>query len=448
MICRLVGLVVCLCIWAQCLGVAAAEPTPPKKPTPPAKAKPTEDEKKGEATPDEPEPRYFAVTGAIVHTVSGPVLHGPTVLCKNGKIAAVGHDVTVPEEAETLDAEGFHVYPGLVAVDSSGVVGGSSPEDNTDLYALSMTLGLAGGVTTAVSGNTAAKLSFGTLEDHMLKRNLFTTLRYSTRDPAGRRRFRQALERARQHLRDLQAHEEKKKTDPKAKPPDTAWLKGEYQTALKLLRHEVIGVSDAETAWELRNLAALAEQYGFRLVLRGATEGWVEAPALARAGVRVVITPRTRRDRELRNRPHGSSIENSRILYEHGVTLAVIPRSTSTYLSGLVGRDLRHLPMEAAFAVRGGLPDEVAVRAITLDAARVLGVDHRVGSIEVGKDADFAILDGELLHYMTLVRWTVVNGRVAYDKQKDSLLDHVRPDGNLDAPPPDDRWPRRLGEAW
>ena len=115
---------------------------------------------------------------------------------------------------------------------------------------------------------------------------------------------------------------------------------------------------------------------------------------------------------------------------------------------GLVGRDLMNLPMEAAFAVRGGLPDDAALRAITIDAARLLGIDRRVGSIEIGKDADFAIVDGDMLHYMTLVRWTVVNGRVAYDKQKDSLLDHIRPDGDINAPPPPDFWPRRLGEAW
>jgi adenine deaminase len=102
--------------------------------------------------------------------------------------------------------------------------------------------------------------------------------------------------------------------------------------------------------------------------------------------------------------------------------------------------------MEAAFAVRGGLSNDAAIRAITIDAARILGIDHRVGSIEVGKDADFAIVDGDLLHYMTMVRWTVVNGRIAYDKKKDSFFNHIRPDGNLDAPAPDEYWPRSLGE--
>ncbi len=161
-----------------------------------------------------------------------------------------------------------------------------------------------------------------------------------------------------------------------------------------------------------------------------------------------MITPRTRQDPDERlNRPNGSSIENARILFEHGVPLAIVPLGSGISLSGLAGRDLMHLPMEAAFAVRGGLPQEAAVRAITIEPAHLLGIDHRVGSVEVGKDADFAIVDGDLLHYMTLVRWTVVNGRVAYDKQKEKLLDHIRPEGDSDAAPPPDYWPRTIQKA-
>jgi imidazolonepropionase-like amidohydrolase len=101
--------------------------------------------------------------------------------------------------------------------------------------------------------------------------------------------------------------------------------------------------------------------------------------------------------------------------------------------------------MEAAFAVRGGLPEDAAIRAITIDAARILGIDHRVGSIEIGKDADFVVTDGDLLHYMTHSRWTIVNGRVVYDKDKEPLFEHIRKGGDRDAPPPDDYWPKRLG---
>jgi cytosine/adenosine deaminase-related metal-dependent hydrolase len=85
------------------------------------------------------------------------------------------------------------------------------------------------------------------------------------------------------------------------------------------------------------------------------------------------------------------------------------------------------LPMEAAFAVRGGLPEAAALEAITIGAARVLGLEGRIGSIEEGKDGDFIVCDGDLLHYNTLVQWTIVNGRVAYDKEKESLFAHIRP---------------------
>lgn len=428
----------------------AAEPQPkPKEEPATADAKKTIEAKKEETDEKEKKKpdRFFAVTGATVHTVSGPTLNGPTVLSKNGKIVAIGHDVAMPKDAEVLDATGFHLYPGLVAVSSSGIIGSEPPEDNTNVFGLSMTLGLAGGITTAVSGNTAAKLTFGTLEDHVVKRKVFHTLQYSTQNPDGRRKLRAQLDRVRQYLRDLEAHEEEKKIDPKAKPPDKAWLQRDYDTALKLLRHELVAVASAETAQDLRDLISLADAYGIRIVVRGAREGWVAAPEMGRADLRAVITPRTRSDRNERtNRPTGSSIENARILHDHGVMFAVIPRSTYISTSGLAGRDLMHLAMEAAFAVRGGLSNDAGIRAITIDAARILGIDHRVGSIEVGKDADFAVVDGDLLHYMTMVRWTVVNGRIAYDKKQDSLFNHIRPDGDLDAPAPDEYWPRSLGE--
>lgn len=396
---------------------------------------------------DKPNDRYFAVTGATVHTVSGPTLADSTILCKNGKIVAIGRGVVIPEDAETLDAAGFHLYPGLIAVRSRGLVGSEPPDNSTDVFGLYLTLGLAGGITTAVTGNTAAKLSYGTLDDHVIKRKLFDTLSYSRRSPSSRLKFRKTLERVRQYLRDLQAYEEEKTKNPQAKEPDKSWLKSEYEAALKLLRHETTAIAEADSAQDLRDLAQLAEQYGFRLVVHGASEGWIVAPELARAGVRAIVTPRTRRDPDERlNRPNGSSIENARILHDHGVLLAIEPLGAQISMSGLAGRDLLNLPMEAAFAIRGGLSADAAVRAITLDAARILGIDHRVGSIEVGKDADFAIVDGDLLHYMTLVRWTVVNGRIAYDKQKEKLLDHIRPGGDLNAPPPIDYWPRSLGE--
>ncbi len=409
-----------------------------------------EEEEKEEKEPD----RFLAITGGIIHTVAGPVLHDAAILCKNGKIHAIGADLVIPEEAQTLDVTDLHIYPGLVAVGSNRVVGSEPPEDTTDLYALNMTLALAGGITTVLSGNTAAKVTLGSLEDHVIRSNVFTTVNYATRNPDGRRKLRASLDKLRQHMRETEEYERKKKTDPDAKAPDDKWIKGPAEKHLKLLKGETVGVTTANTAHEIVEICDLANTYGIRMVIRGAAEGWTVAPQLARAGLAAIVTLRPSgwgirfpRDERL-NRPNGPSIENAAILHRSGVRLAIIPANAGITTWGVAGRDLLHLAMEAAFGVRGGLPQDAALRAITIDAARLLGVDHRVGSIEVGKDADFAICDGDLLHYMTLVRYAVVNGKIVYDKQKETLYDHIRPEGDMDAPPPDDHWPRRLGEDW
>lgn len=448
-------------LWAAVLAVGAllaparAEDPKPKKEDKkleaPADAKDAGDKDTKKNKKEKKEDRYFAVTGGLVHTVTRGDLHGATILSKNGKIIEIGDSVSIPEKAEVLDVSGYQVYPGLIAVDSGGLIGGSKPEDTTNVFSLSMTLGLAGGITTAVSGNTAGKLTYGTLEDLVVKRDLFYTLNYSTNDPDGRYRLREKLDKVRQYVRDLDAYEEKKKNDPEATEPDKEWLKGDYEKLYKLLTRETTAIARADRTHEIIEYCSLAEEYGFKLVLRGAMEGWTQPTRMARAGVSAIITLRppifstdSGHDDTL-NRPTGRSIENPAILYNHGIPFAIIPSTTSITLWGLAGRDLLHLNMEAAFAVRGGLPAEAALRAITIDAARVLGIDDRVGSLEVGKDADFVVTDGDMLYYMTQTRWTIVNGRIAYDKMKDTLFNHIRPNGDRNAPPPKDYWPRRLG---
>lgn len=435
--------------------VRAEEPKPekpaPKKEADESKSKPGGEDKKEQKDEDdekakEPD-RWLAIEGGTVHTVTGGVMHGATVLCKNGKIFAIGRGVRVPDEAERIDAAGLHVYPGLVAAGTSGLIRGGRDGGDTDVFNLEMEIALAGGITTVESGGSAYKLTFGHTDEILLKKDLFVSLNYDTQQPAGRHELRQKVEKVRQYLRDVEAYEREKKDNEDAEEPDKEFLKGEYEEILKLLRGETKWRVSAQRASALVGLAEFARQYNLPVVVDGAMEGWTVASAMSRANFEAVIVPRAQvpRDPEL-NRDNGSSIENARILYDHGIPLAITPRITTVTLWGVAGQDLLHLNMEAAFAVRGGLPSDAALRAITIDAAKILGVDHRVGSIEVGKDADFVIADGDLLYYMTLSRYTIVNGRIAYDKMKDTLFDHIRPGGDRDAPPPDDYWPRKLGD--
>ncbi len=420
-----------------------------------------------EAEDEDDGPRWLAVHAGWVHTVTGPLLRDVTILAKDGKIQAIGADLALPEGAEVLDARRFHVYPGLVAHDSRGLVG-SPAEDGTDVYGLELVLGLSAGITTVGSGNQVVKLTYGTLEGHILGTRGVVAVNWGSRE--ARRKLRAELEQVRRHRRAREAAAAAKARGDEAK--EVKPLRGRLAQYEKLLSGELVAQVRCDDARGLTELAELALQYGFRVEVHGAAEGWTVAPLLGRAGFSAVVVPRSRvapsgnapeapvplhegphgsepagpasNDRLLR--PNGWTIENAARLHQAGVPVAIMSADTGIGTWGLAGRDLFTLPLEAAFAVRGGLPERAALAALTLAPARLLGVDHRVGSIEVGKDCDLVIAPGDLLHYRVLPEWTIVNGRIAYDKDKDSLLGHIRPrdhEGkNLEVP---QLWPREPG---
>lgn len=113
------------------------------------------------------------------------------------------------------------------------------------------------------------------------------------------------------------------------------------------------------------------------------------------------------------------------MLARAGVRIAIVPQAAEFNTSGDFGGDLFTLPLEAAYAVGGGLDEQIALEAITINPAEMLGVADRVGSLQVGKDADIIILDGHPLHYRAFVETTIVNGKVLYEKSKSTFFSHV-----------------------
>ena len=172
------------------------------KPTEEAEAKPAE-----EAEEEAEEDRWFAVRGGEVHTVTQGVLRGATVLAKNGRIHRIGYDVEVPEGADVIDATGMRVYPGLLALNSSGLVGGN-PERDTDVFSLNLTLGLASGLTSVVTGDAVAKLTYGTLEGLLLQNGLWVRLNF--RSASGRRQLRESFQKIREFQREYREFERRK----------------------------------------------------------------------------------------------------------------------------------------------------------------------------------------------------------------------------------------------
>ena len=387
-----------------------------------------EDEGEDEDADDaeEEKDRWFAAVGGDVYSGTGGLLRGATVLAKNGRIERIGYDVDVPDEAEVLDATNMRVYPGLVAYTSTGLFGTTTDfEDSVDPFNSRMTLALAGGITTAGQSMKAVKLKRFEVEDPVVSEDVLHSVGFSNRNPTGKAEFREKLRRATEYEREYAQYEELKKEDEDLKEPSKKGLDTNVLAILQGRKRALFAINDRS---ELLEVARLAQEYDFRPVIQGCVEGWTVADELGRAGAYAIVTPRFRNDKsETLVRDGGSTIENAAILHRSGVQVAVIPSSTGIDMVGIVGRDIMHLPVEAAFAVRGGLPEDAAFAAITSVPARILGAGDRIGSLAVGKDCDLIITDGDILHYETFVQWAVVDGKVVYDKEEELYFAHIRP---------------------
>lgn len=392
----------------------------------------SEESKDGEKK--EEEERWFAIQNGDVYTGTGEVLRGATLLAKNGKIHSIGYDLYVPPDAKTLDAKGYRLYPGLVAISSQGLLGNASGdfEDTLDPFNFRMILGLGTGITTTGAGSGAVKLKRFSVEGAVINEKIFSSLSWSNNNPRGKGELREKLVAATKYLREYREWQRKVKDDKTLVEPTK---RGVDNTVLAVLQGEQTAKFVANDRDELLGIARLAQEFGFRPVIEGCQEGWTVADELGRAGVRAIVTPRDRRTKDERQAlAGGASIENAAILYKAGVPVAITPATEGVDLGGLVGRDIMHLPLEPGFAVRGGLPEKAALESITIVPARILGVSHRVGSLEVGKDCDVIVTDGDVLHYKTFVQWAIVDGKIAYDKEKELYFAHIRPRPEAPAP--------------
>ena len=295
-----------------------------------------------------------------------------------------------------------------------------------------MVLGLATGITTTGAGSSVVKLKRFSVEGAVINEKIFSSFSWSNNNPRGKGELREKLVAATRYLREYREWQRKVKDDKDLPEPNK---RGVDNTVLAVLQGEQSAKFVANDRDELLGIARLAQEFGFRPVIEGCQEGWTVADELGRAGTRVIVTPRDRRSKDERLASEGgASIENAAILHKAGVPVAITPATEGVDLGGLVGRDIMHLPLEPGFAVRGGLPERAALESITIVPARILGVSHRVGSLEVGKDCDVIVTDGDVLHYKTFVQWAVVDGKVAYDKEKELFFAHIRPRPEAPAP--------------
>ena len=417
--------------------------------TPDAKREAKESEAK-ESETNEPakkddEPTTFAIVGATIYPASRPLIRRGTIVWRGEKIVAVGSEIDLPDGAIVIDGSGRYVAPGFVSLVSAGVGVGRAQGDlrhSLDPYELDLRLALASGITTTLlldmpptsgfgrdfgirdgSGNAIIKLTHGELDEmlvtepavrfYSLPRSQLALNLYDLRD-----RFR----RAKRHLEATRTAKEKK-----TKPPKLDRSLATYVALLQETRPIVlhpVSRQQVDVAFEL------AGEYGLRFVFFEPKPEWGIGSECARRGIPIAVRTRGP-DFDFNLSQPAAPLEgdipsrHARAFSEVGALVSILPYRRSINLSGLAGRGLETLSVDAAFAVRGGLDEDEALRSITLRPAQVLRIDERVGSLEAGKDADILLLSAPPLDYRSAVLKVWIEGREYFDREASRLLREV-----------------------
>jgi len=180
------------------------------------------------------------------------------------------------------------------------------------------------------------------------------------------------------------------------------------EALVKVLRREIPIKAHAHRADDILTAIRIAKEFDIRLTIEHCTEGHLIKDILLEEGVSAIVGPMlTDRSKvELRN----MSVKTPGILSKAGVKTAIMTDHPCV--------PIQYLSLCAALAVREGMDEKEALKAITINAAELTEIDKRVGSIEKGKDADIIIMDGHPLEFRTRVVTTIINGQVVYERKE------------------------------
>lgn len=383
----------------------------------------------------------LVIRGGTVHPVSGPAYVG-TVVVQDGKIAAAGANAAAPASARVIDAAGLHVYPGMFDAGSElGLTEIGSVDVTNDMReqgdftphlqartavhpasehlpvarsnGITHTLALPSG-SSATGGfpgqGSAFHLAGWTIEEMEIEPGAalvmdWPSLQTRTRGfgrGGAERSFREAKEEYDRAIHRLTtwlaaARDYGRAVAGGARIPRDLRLEALARAA----RGEIPVLARANSEREIRDVVAFAEAQGLRLVVAGAREGYRVAALLAEKKVPVILGP-TQAMPTGPDAAYDEAYANPGKLHAAGVKIAFATFGAS---------DSRTLPYEAAMAIPYGLPREAALRAVTINAAEMLGLGGRLGTIEPGKVANLIVTDGDPLEITTQLRHLIIEGR-------------------------------------
>ena len=387
----------------------------------------------------------FAITNARIHTVAGPVIERGTIVVLNGKIARVGPSATtsVPSDGiRVIDGTGKVVTPGFLdsstglgtveidaddpsndqSVTGDRITAAFNVADNLNPLSTLLPVTRVEGITRAVvapgNGSTVIAgqgvlVDLGmqgmTLNIHRNPVAMYAVLGQAGAGRAGGARA-AAILRLREALQDAQDYGNNRRAFESAQRRDYALSRLDLDALQPVLRRELPLVINVHRASDILAALRLAQEFNIRVIVSGASEGWIVARELAAANTPVIVNP-------MGNIPGmeslGITLENAARLHAAGVNQVF-----ATFES----HNSRNLKYVAGNAVSYGMPFEAALRAVTLGPARLWGIADRYGSLEVGKDADVVVWSADPFEVTTIVHHVFINGREVSDETRQRAL--------------------------
>ena len=386
------------------------------------------------------------IRNATVLTVTNGVLEETDVLVRNGKIQAIGKGLSGPSQIPVIDGTGKYLMPGIIDAHSHIAVSGpvnewTNPvtaevriEDVVDPYDITIYRALAGGVTTshlmhgsanAVGGQCETiKHRYGEVDPEKLKmEGAPRTIKFALGEnptrvhgrgfgvPPSTRMgveqvFRQAFTEAERYMVEWERYDQGKKDKEQVLPPEYDLR---LETLADILRGEVLIHCHSYRADEILMLMRVLKDFGVnRITFQHVNEGFKVAKELAESGAMASVFSDWW---AYKFEVYYSTAYNAAVLTRNGVVTSI--NSDSPELN-------RHLYHEAAKSMKhGGLTANECLAMITINPAKQLGIDDRVGSIEVGKEGDLALFDGHPLSVYSQPVLTVVDGVIRFDAEND-----------------------------
>lgn len=384
------------------------------------------------------------IRNATVLTAAKGTLENTDILIQNGKIARIGKNLKASETARTIDATGKFVTPGIVdchshtmldAVNefSYSVTSMARIRDVLNPTDIAIYRALAGGVTTAnllhgsanaIGGqNTVVKFKYGkpiedfpvadappgikfALGENPKRTNFNPTPNAVPRYPRTRMGVMEVIRDAFSRARDYK----KAWDDFRAKKTNVQPRRDlELEPLVEVLEGKRLVHAHSYRSDEMLNLLLIADEFGFKITtLQHGLEAYKIAPEIAKRGTGVSIFTDS----------WGYKLEaydaipyNAYLLWKAGVVVSINSDSDER---------MRRLNLDAAKVEKyGGVPEEEALKMITLNAAKQLGIDRRTGSLEAGKDADVVIWSAHPFSVYSRVEMTMIEGEVYFDRQQD-----------------------------